>query len=84
MPHSVTTFSQSYLLLGQLPYNPSLPNNSYYLPVDEECKLAKERTLQYHNKNKVRYNTKFLSVKFKAGDGVMNKEFHYPNTHKLT
>ena len=51
-PHSVTIFSPSYLLLGQKPYNPLLPNNSYYPPVDEAHKLAKKRTIQYHNSNK--------------------------------
>ena len=83
-PHAVTTFAPSYLLLGQLPYNPLLPNNSYYPPVDEARKLAKEKTIQYHYKNKVRYDARFLPVKFKVGDDVMYEEFHYPNTRKLT
>ena len=55
-PHAVTKFSPSYLLLGQLPYDPLIPYNNYYSPVDEACKLAKKRPIQYHNKNKVRYD----------------------------
>ena len=43
--HTVTTFSPSYLLLGQLTYNSLLRNNSYYPPVDEAHKLAKEKTI---------------------------------------
>ena len=81
--HSVIIISPSCLLIGQLPYNPLLPNNSYYPPVDETHKLSKERTIQYHNKNKVRYDTRFLPVKYKEGDDVMYEEFHYPNSHKL-
>ena len=40
--------------------------------------------MQYHNKNKVRYDAQFLPVKFKVSDNVMHEEFHYPNTCKLT
>lgn len=45
IPLSVTQFVPSYLLLGKLPYNPLVPNNNYYTPVDEARKLAKERTI---------------------------------------
>ena len=84
MPHSVTAFVPSYLLLGLLPYNPLLPNNSYYRPIDEAHKFTNERTIQHHNKNKVRYLAQFLPVKFKVDGDVMYDEFHYPNTLKLT
>ena len=52
-PHSVTKFLLSYLLLGNLPYEPVLPNNRYNPPVDEVCKFAKERTIQFRNEIKV-------------------------------
>ena len=39
--------------------------------------------MQYHDKNKVRYDARFLPVKFKVGDDDMH-EFHYPNAPKLT
>ena len=64
-PHSITKFSPSYSLLGYLPYDPLTTINNYYPPVDEVCKLAKERTIQYHNENKVRYDARFLPVKLK-------------------
>lgn len=83
-PHSVTQFTPSYLLLGKLPYDPLLPNNSYYPPVDEARRLAKENTISYHNKNKVRYDARFLPAKFNVGDTVLYEEFHYPNTRKLS
>lgn len=83
-PHSVTQFNPSYLLLGKLPYDPPLPNNSYYPHVDEARKLAKERTIAYHIKNKVHYDARFLPVTFKVGDNVIYEEFHYPNTRKLS
>lgn len=83
-PHSVTQFTPNYLLYGKLPYDPLLPNNNYYPPIDEARKLAKERTINYHKKNKVRYDVRFLPVPFKVGDTVMYEEFHYPNTRKLS
>ena len=84
MPHTVSTFAPSYRLLDQLPYNPQVPNNSYYPLVDEACKLTKDKITQYRSKSKVRYDARFFSVKFKVSDDVMYEEFHYPSARKLT
>ena len=48
------------------------------------CKLAKEIKIQYCKKNKIRYKTQYLSVKFKVGNDIMHEEFNNPNSHKLT
>lgn len=53
----------SHLLLGKLPYDLLLLNNIYYLLLDESRKLAKEKTITYHNKKNL--------VKFKVSDAVI-------------
>ena len=55
-----------------------LPNNHYYSPVEEARKIAKERTIQYHSKNKVCYDAQFLPIKFKIGDDVKLQEIQLP------
>lgn len=37
---------------------------NYYDPVDETRKLAKERTITPRNKNKVRYDARYLQENF--------------------
>ena len=44
-------------LLENLLNDPVLPNYIYYPPVDEANKLHKKRIIQYHNKNKVWYDS---------------------------
>ncbi|GBO21259.1 Transposon Ty3-G Gag-Pol polyprotein [Araneus ventricosus] len=83
-PHSITKYPPAYLLLGTLPYDSPIGQNSYYEPVNEARNLALQRTIDYHNKNKVRYDARFVDKKFNPGDFVVYEEFHYPNTRKLT
>ena len=59
------------------------PNNYYYQPVHKDGKLAKERRIQYYNKNKIKYDAWFLPMKFKVGDDITYEEFHYFNPRKL-
>ncbi|GBL90186.1 Transposon Ty3-G Gag-Pol polyprotein [Araneus ventricosus] len=83
-PHSITKYPPAYLLLGTLPYDSPIGQNSYYEPVNEARNLALQRTIDYHNKNKIRYDAHFVDKKFNPGDLVVYEEFHYPNTRKLT
>ncbi|GBM05890.1 Transposon Tf2-6 polyprotein [Araneus ventricosus] len=83
-PHSITKYPPAYLLLGTLPYDSPIGQNSYYEPVNEAHNLALQRTIDYHNKNKIRYDARFVDKKFNPGDLVVYEEFHYPNTRKLT
>ena len=83
-PHTVTKFPPAYLLFGTLPYNSPIGQNNYYPAVDEARQLAKQRTIDYHTKNKVRYDARFIIATFKPGDIVIYEEFHYPNTRKLS
>ncbi|GBO29619.1 Transposon Ty3-G Gag-Pol polyprotein [Araneus ventricosus] len=82
-PHSITKYPPAYLLLGTLPYDSPIGQNSYYEPVNEALNLALQRTIDYHNKNKIRYDARFVDKKFNPGDLVVYEEFHYPNTRKL-
>ena len=85
MPQSVTKFSPSNLLQGNVPDNPVLLNNNYYLPVVETCKLVKKAQYKIITKIKSDKMLNFsLPVKFKVEDDVMDEEFHYPNSRKLT
>ncbi|GBN80895.1 Transposon Tf2-6 polyprotein [Araneus ventricosus] len=59
-PHSITKYPPAYLLLGTLPYDSPIGQNSYYEPVNEARNLALQRTLDYHNKNKIRYDARFV------------------------
>ncbi|GBL53632.1 Transposon Tf2-9 polyprotein, partial [Araneus ventricosus] len=83
-PHSITKNPPAYLLLGTLPYDSPIGQNSYYEPVNEARNLALQRTIDYHNKNKIRYDARFVDKKLNPGDLVVYEEFHYPNTRKLT
>ncbi|GBO01988.1 hypothetical protein AVEN_151872-1 [Araneus ventricosus] len=83
-PHSITKYPPAYLLLGTLPYNSPIGQNSYYEPVNEARNLALQRTIDYHNKNKIRYDARFVDKKFNPGDLVVYEEVHYPNTRKLS
>lgn len=83
-PHTVTLMTPAYLLYGTLPYEPHLKKQAFYPPLDEARRLAKERTIAFHNKNKVKYDAKFVDSKFKIGDLVLYEEFQYPNTRKLS
>ncbi|GBM79909.1 hypothetical protein AVEN_173893-1 [Araneus ventricosus] len=83
-PHSITKYPPAYLLLGTLPYDSPIGQNSYYEPVNEARNLALQRTIDYHNKNKIRYDARFVDKKFNPGDLFVHKEFHYPNTRKLS
>ena len=82
--HSGNRFVPSYLFIKKLLYDPLTSNNHYYPPVDEARKLAKERTIHYHNKNKVCQNVQFPFVKFKTGDDIIHRDIRYPNPHKLS
>ncbi|GFV61979.1 retrotransposable element Tf2 protein type 3 [Trichonephila clavipes] len=83
-PHTITGFPPTYLMYGNLPFEISLKDNEIYPPLEEERKLAKERTEQYYKINKIRYDKKFQEADFKVGDLVMYEEFQYPNTRKLS
>ncbi|GFU31052.1 transposon Ty3-I Gag-Pol polyprotein [Trichonephila clavipes] len=81
-PHSVTKFPPAYLLFGTLPYTPSLAQNQVYPPFEEARRLAKENTIKYHEKNKIRYDARFIDSPFEPGDLVIY-EFNYPNRRKF-
>ncbi|GFX83025.1 transposon Tf2-8 polyprotein [Trichonephila clavipes] len=83
-PHSVTKFPPAYLLFGTLPYTPPLAQNQVYPPVEEARKLAKENTIKYHEKNKIKYDACFIDSPFEPGDLVIYEEFNYPNRKKLS
>ncbi|GFV37929.1 transposon Tf2-9 polyprotein [Trichonephila clavipes] len=83
-PHSVTKFLPAYLLFGTLPYTPPLAQNQVYPPVEEVRKLAKENTINYHEKNKIKYDARFIDSPFEPGDLVIYEEFNYPNRRKLS
>ncbi|GFX92998.1 CCHC-type domain-containing protein [Trichonephila clavipes] len=57
--------------------------NNYYEPVDEARELALQSTIDYHIKNKIRYDARCIEKKFNPGDFVAHEEFQYPNTRKL-
>ena len=73
-PHSATGFPPAYLKFGKLPYNPPLLQNNYP-PINEALKIAKQRTMEYHNKNKIIYDQNYQESKFNVGDVVQHKEF---------
>ncbi|GBL81232.1 hypothetical protein AVEN_143563-1 [Araneus ventricosus] len=83
-PHSVTKFSISYLLYGTLPYSPPLTQNQFYPSVEEARKLAKQNTIKYHDRNKIKYDDRFIDSPFKAGDIATYEEFNFPNSRKLS
>ncbi|GFW95065.1 transposon Ty3-G Gag-Pol polyprotein [Trichonephila clavipes] len=78
-PHSVTKFPPAYLLFGTLPYTPPLAKNQVYPPVEEARRLAKENIIKHHEKNKIKYDARFIDSPFEPGDFVIYEEFNYPN-----
>ncbi|GFV43612.1 retrovirus-related Pol polyprotein from transposon 17.6 [Trichonephila clavipes] len=59
-PHSITKYPPAYLLFGLLPYQSPIDQNNYYEPVDEVRELALQRTIDYHIKNKIRYDARCI------------------------
>ncbi|GFT65347.1 transposon Ty3-G Gag-Pol polyprotein [Trichonephila clavipes] len=57
-PHSITKYPPAYLLFGLLPYPSPINQNNYYETVDEARELALPRTIDYHIKNKIRYDAR--------------------------
>ncbi|GFW16528.1 transposon Tf2-6 polyprotein [Trichonephila clavipes] len=82
--HPVTKFPPAYLLFGTLPYTPPLAQNQVYPPVEEARILAKENTIKYHQKNKIKCDARFIDSPFEPGDLVIYEEFNYPNRRKLS
>ncbi|GFW68213.1 transposon Ty3-I Gag-Pol polyprotein [Trichonephila clavipes] len=83
-PYSAIKFPPAYLLFGTLPYTPPLAQNQVYPPVEEARRLAKENTTKYHEKNKIKYDARFIDSPFESGDIVIYEEFNYPNRRKLS
>jgi len=83
-PHSVTKFPPNYLMFGVKPFPNLINEQDYYPPVEEARKLAFQRTIEHHKKNKLYYDARFVQDNFKVGDKVLYEEFHYPNTRKLS
>ncbi|GFW56719.1 transposon Tf2-6 polyprotein [Trichonephila clavipes] len=77
-PHSITKYPPAYLLFGLLPYQSPIDQNNYYEPVDEARELALKKTIDYHIKNKIRYDARCIEKKFNPGDLVVYEEFQYP------
>ncbi|GFU48285.1 transposable element Tcb2 transposase [Trichonephila clavipes] len=77
-PHSITKYPPAYLLFGLLPYQSPIDQNNYYEPVDEARELALQRTIDYHIKNKIRYDARCIEKKINPGDLVVYEEFQYP------
>ncbi|GFW42747.1 transposon Tf2-11 polyprotein [Trichonephila clavipes] len=83
-PHSITKYPPANLLFGLLPYQSHIDQNTYYEPVDEAREMALQRTIDYHIKNKIRYDARCIEKKSNPGDHVVYGEFQYPNTRKLS
>ncbi|GFY31809.1 transposon Ty3-G Gag-Pol polyprotein [Trichonephila clavipes] len=81
---NVTKFHPAYLLFGTLPYTPPLAQNQVYPPVEEARRLAKENPIKYYEKNKIKYDARFIDSPFEPGDIVIYEEFNYPNRRKLS
>ncbi|GFT90323.1 hypothetical protein TNCV_193241 [Trichonephila clavipes] len=67
-----TKFPPAYLLFGTLPYTPPLAQNQVYPPVEEARKLAKENTIKYHEKNKIKYDARFIDSPFEPDGDRFN------------
>ncbi|GFU52296.1 integrase catalytic domain-containing protein [Trichonephila clavipes] len=83
-PNSIIKYPPAYLLFGLLPYQSPIDQNNYYEAVDEARELALQRTIDYHIKNKIRYDARCIEKQFNPGDLVVYEEFQYPNTRKLS
>jgi len=81
-PHSVTSFSPSYLLTGKPPdFLPSPLRDPPNLEADR--KLAFEKSLQYHKYNKKRYDRSKNEVDFKVDERVFIDNGNKLNREKL-
>lgn len=83
-PHTVTKFPPNYLMFGIMPFQSPLNQDNIYPSIDDARKLAQNRTVKYHERNKNYYDARFIDKQFKVGDSVIYEEFQYPNTRKLT
>jgi transposase InsO family protein len=83
VPHSVTTFSPSYLLTGvpSSPLPPDLLTDSTSYESDKA--LALERTVRRHNYNKKRCDKNRLDISFSVGDSVYVSTGNKLNRKKL-
>lgn len=81
-PHEVTQFPPSYLMHGVVSYPHHITDN---LPTLEDArKLAVRHSLDYHRKNKVLYDKRFLPGEFATGDAVLYETPWHPNRGKLS
>ncbi|GFV42344.1 integrase catalytic domain-containing protein [Trichonephila clavipes] len=62
-PHSINKYPPAYLLFGLLPYQSPIYQNVYYENVDEARELALQKTIDYHIKNKIRYDARCIEKK---------------------
>ncbi|GFX27892.1 uncharacterized protein TNCV_3083151 [Trichonephila clavipes] len=51
--------------------------------VEEARKLAKENTIKYHEKNKIKYDARLIDSLFEPDNIVIYEEFNYLNRRKL-
>ncbi|XP_054721298.1 uncharacterized protein LOC129231077 [Uloborus diversus] len=82
-PHSVTKFPPSYLMYGIVPFENPVKED-IYPPVEQARKLAVERTKEYHERNKIYYDARFVDKTFNTNDTVIYAEFKCPNSRKLS
>ena len=50
----------------------------------DALKIAKERDIKFHQKNKRNYDKHYVELNFNLVDQVIYEEFRYTNTRKLT
>jgi hypothetical protein len=81
-PHSVTSFSPSYLLYGK--YTGVLPSPPPGLiNVSRDRKIALEKSMKYHTYNKKLFDKHFSDVQFRVGDHVLVDNGNKLNRDKL-
>ena len=78
-PHEVTGFSPAYLLYGIKPYD--MLNSD--VNIEQARELACQRSLKYHEKNKIVYDKNHQPPPFKTGDQVLVEIAWHPNNGKL-
>ena len=81
-PHSVTTFSPSYLMYGKYTGILSSPPPGY-IDVARDRKIALEKSVNNHNYNKRLFDKRFNDVKFNVGDYVLVDNGNKLNRNKL-